>query len=197
MTTRNLAVRLLDASDLLVADANTGWTMHEAARVVAAVKHLDVYIEQPCRTYAACLVICQRTALSFVLDENIDGLPVLLQGREDRIFDAINLKISKLGGLTKARLIRDLCIEAEVAMTIEDSWGGDFVTAAIAHLAQSTPEELVLSSTDFNSYGTRKIAEGAPQRVQGRMAASDTPGLGCTPISAELGAPVFTIGLGG
>ena len=188
---------ILDPSDLLVADANTGWTMHEAARVVAAVKDLDVYIEQPCRTYQECLAIRQRTALPFVLDETIDGLPVLLQGLEDRAFDAINLKISKLGGLTKARLIRDLCIEAGVAMTIEDTWGGDIVTAAIAHLAQSTPDELVLSSTDFNSYGTRTIALGAPQRVQGRMAASDAPGLGCEPIMAELGAPVFTIGAGG
>ncbi len=55
--------------------------------------------------------------------------------------DAINLKISKVGGLTKAREIRDLCISAGVAMTMEDSWGGDIVTAAIAHLARSTPEE--------------------------------------------------------
>jgi cis-L-3-hydroxyproline dehydratase len=187
---------ILDPSDLLVADANTGWTMHEAARVVAAVKELDVYIEQPCRTYQECLSIRQRTALPFVLDENIDGLPVLLQGLEDRAFDAINLKISKLGGLTKARLIRDICIEAGVAMTIEDTWGGDFVTAAIAHLAQSTPEEFLLSTTDFNSYGTKVIAQGAPQRVDGTMAANDRPGLGCTPIPEALGAPVFTIDAG-
>jgi L-alanine-DL-glutamate epimerase-like enolase superfamily enzyme len=185
---------ILDPSDLLVADANTGWTMHEAARVVAAVADLDVYIEQPCATYAECLATRRRTALPFVMDENIDSLEVLLRGLEDHAFDAINLKISKLGGLTKARLIRDLCIEAGIAMTIEDTWGGDIVTATIAHLAQSTPEEFLLSSTDFNSYGTRKIAEGAPERENGTMAASDGPGLGCTPILAELGPPVFTIG---
>ncbi len=187
---------ILEPSDLLVADANTGWTMHEAARVVAAVRDLDVYIEQPCATYAECLTIRRRTALPFVLDENIDSLEILLRGLDDHAFDAINLKISKLGGLTKARLIRDLCIEAGVAMTIEDTWGGDIVTATITHLAQSTPEDFLLSSTDFNSYGTRTIAEGAPQRIDGTMTASDTPGLGCTPIMAELGPPVFTIGAG-
>lgn len=32
-------------------DANTGWLMHEAVRVVEAVKDLDVYIEQPCDSY--------------------------------------------------------------------------------------------------------------------------------------------------
>ena len=184
---------ILDQSDILIADANTGWTMHEAARVVAAVKDIDVYIEQPCSSYEECLAVRERTALPFILDENIDGLQTLLRGLEDRAFDAINLKISKVGGFTKARQIRDLCVSTGIAMTIEDTWGGDFVTAAIAHLAQSTPEEFLLSTTDFNSYGTKKIAEGAPQRIDGMMSASDSPGLGCKPIFAELGSPVFRI----
>jgi cis-L-3-hydroxyproline dehydratase len=185
---------ILDKKDVLVADANTGWTMHEAARVVNAVRDLDVYIEQPCFTYEECLAIRQRTPLPFVLDEVIDGLPMLQRGLNDRAFDAINLKISKVGGLTKARQMRDLCISAGVAMTIEDTWGGDFVTAAIAHLAQSTPDEFLLSTTDFNSYGTKDIATGAPKRVDGMMKASDAPGLGCKPIWEALGKPVLVIG---
>ena len=88
--------------------------------------------------------------------------------------------------------MRDLCVATGVVMTIEDTWGGDFVTAAIAHLAQSTPEEFVLSTTDFNSYGTRDIATGAPKRVNGMMHASDAPGLGCKPIHEALGPPVAT-----
>ena len=54
--------------------------------------------------------------------------------------DVINLKIGKVGGLTRARQIRDFCVAMGIAMTIEDSWGGDIVTAAIAHLAHSTPD---------------------------------------------------------
>ena len=41
----------LDPTDVLVADANTGWVKHDAMRVVRAVGDLDVYIEQPCETY--------------------------------------------------------------------------------------------------------------------------------------------------
>ena len=37
------------------------------------------------------------------------------------------------------------------------------------------------TATDFNSYVTVSIAEGAPQRVKGRMSASTQPGLGVTP----------------
>ncbi|WP_112321056.1 cis-3-hydroxy-L-proline dehydratase [Oceanibium sediminis] len=179
--------------DILVADANTGWTMHEAARVVNAVSDIDVYIEQPCPTYAECLVTRGRTALPFVLDEVITDTASLTQAIADGAMDVINLKISKVGGLTKARLMRDLCIDAGIPMTIEDTWGGDIVTAAIAHLAASTPEEFCFSATDFNSYVTVDIAEGAPRRVAGCMSASDMPGLGVTPIADTLGAPVLSI----
>ena len=80
-----------------------------------------------------------------------------------------------------------------VAMTIEDSWGGDITTAAIAHLAHSTPTEFLFTATDFNSYVTVSTAEGAPQRIQGRMAASDEPGLGVKPRWEVLGEPVLDI----
>ena len=62
--------------------------------------------------------------------------------------DVVNLKISKIGGLTKTRQARDLCASLGVAMTIEDSWGGDIVTAAIAHMAHSTPSNLLFTSTE-------------------------------------------------
>jgi L-alanine-DL-glutamate epimerase-like enolase superfamily enzyme len=107
--------------------------------------------------------------------------------------DVINLKISKVGGLTKARQIRDLCVELGIALTIEDTWGGDIVTAAVAHLAHSTPPELLFSSTDFNSYVTVSIAEGAPRRVKGRLSAPTAPGLGVQPRMDVLGKPVLTI----
>lgn len=59
----------------------------------------------------------------------------------DKSADVINLKISKVGGLTKARAIRDLAVSAGIPMNVEDTWGGDIVTAAIAHLAHSTPDD--------------------------------------------------------
>jgi cis-L-3-hydroxyproline dehydratase len=184
----------LKSGDVLIADANTGWLMHQAARVVDAVRDVDVYIEQPCLSYAECLTIRRRTAKPFVLDEVIDSLGAVLQGHADGAMDVINLKISKVGGLTRAREIRDLCLSLGIAMTIEDTWGGDIVTAAIAHLAHSTPEKFLFSATDFNSYVTRSIAEDAPKRVRGRMAAGDKPGLGVTPRMDVLGKPVVSIG---
>lgn len=185
---------LMEKGDVLVADANTGWLMHQAARVVRAVADVDVYIEQPCLTYEECLTIRRQTNHPFVLDECMDDLPALLRAHSDHAMDVVNIKISKFGGLTKARLVRDLCIEMGVAMTLEDSWGGDITTAAIAHLAHSTPEAFRFSATDFNSYVTVRMADGAPQREEGFMKASDEPGLGVRPLAGTLGRPVIDVG---
>ena len=64
-------------------------------------------------------------------------------------------------------------------------------TAAIAHLAHSTPPEFLFTATDFNSYVTVSIAADAPRRVHGRMAAPAAPGLGVTPRAEILGEPVL------
>src|SRR4029078_6623534 len=129
-----------------------------------------VYIEQPCLSLEECLTVRRRTDHPFVLDESIDSIEALLRAHALGGMDVINLKISKVGGLTRARQIRDLCVSLGIAMTIEDTWGGEIVTAAIAHLAHSTRPDLLFSSTDFNSYVTVSIADGAPQRENGRLA---------------------------
>jgi len=123
-----------------------------------------------------------------VLDESVDSLEMLQQAKADLAMDVVNLKISKLGGLTKTKQARDWCASMGIAMTLEDSWGGDITTAAIAHLAHSTPEEF-----RFNSYVTVSTAEGAPQRVDGFMAASEAPGLGIEPKFDVLGPVVVEV----
>lgn len=188
------AVRaMLRPGDRLVADANTGWTQHEAMRVTRAVRDIDVYIEQPCLSYEECLSVRRHTDHPFILDENIDSLDMLLRAKNDLAIDVVNLKISKLGGLTKIKQARDLCVSMGIAMTLEDSWGGDITTAAIAHLAHSTPEAFRFTSTDFNSYVTVSTADGAPQRVNGFMAASVLPGLGIKPKMDVLGQAVVEV----
>lgn len=184
----------LSRGDVLVADANTGWTQHAAMRVVDAVRDVDVYIEQPCMTYEQCLAVRRHTNRPFILDEVVDGIDMVVRGVADLAMDVINLKISKVGGLTRSRQIRDLCVSLGIAMTIEDTWGGDITTAAIAHLAHSTRERFLFSSTDFNSYVTVAFADGAPQRHKGRLSASNEPGLGVRPQLKKLGNPVLEVG---
>ena len=183
--------RVLAPDEILIADANTGWLAHEALRVIRGVSQVDVYIEQPCLDYEECQVVRNRCAHPFILDECIDEIGMLVRAAQERAMDVVNIKISKFGGLTRARQARDLCLDLGIAMTIEDSWGGDIVTAAIAHLAHSTPPEFLFTATDFNSYVTVSSAQGAPHREGGRLSASNDPGLGVVGRREVLGKAVM------
>lgn len=184
---------VLGKGDILVADANTGWLTHEAIRVANALEGRDFYLEQPCSTLEECLAVREHTHLPMVLDEVIRGEESLLAARERRAMDAVNLKISRLGGLTRARLMRDICESLGVAMTLEDSWGGDVTTAAIAHLVGSTRQEFYFTSTDFNSYNDVHLAPDAPMRKEGRLPVPCAPGLGIHVDEKALGRPVVTL----
>lgn len=180
--------------DVVVADANTGWLRHEAMRVVHAVSHLDnVYIEQPCLSYDECLSIRRHCPLPFVLDECIDSIDALIRAHADHALDAVNIKVSRVGGLTRAREFRDLCGHLGIPMTVEDTAGSSIAMAAVAHLAHSTPPELLFSCAAHNERVTLVTAEGAPRMTDGRMSASTAPGLGVEPIMDALGAPLFEI----
>ena len=73
-----LVSNILDQKDTLIADANTGWLMHDAMRVVKSVENLDVYIEQPCLSYQECKAIRKSTSNPFILDENINDINILI-----------------------------------------------------------------------------------------------------------------------
>lgn len=102
---------------------------------------------------------------------------MLLQAKADLGMDVVNLKISKLGGFTLTKQVRDLCISMGIAVTLDDSWGGEVTTAAIAHLVHSTPNEFSFTSTDFKSYVTVSNATGATQLEHGFMRASTALGV--------------------
>ena len=184
----------LPVDSILIADANTGWLSHQAIKIAKHVEDLDVYIEQPCVSYEECLRVRQHTNLPFILDENIHSIENLVRAYTDHAADIVNLKISKLGGLTKAKQARDLCVTFGIAMTLEDTWGSDIVTAAIAHFAHSTPEKFRFSATDFNSYCAVNVAFDGPQKNKfGQFKASEKAGLGVELKREVAGEPVFVL----
>ncbi|MFJ4156697.1 cis-3-hydroxy-L-proline dehydratase [Pseudomonas sp. NPDC089752] len=183
----------LKSGNVLAADANTGWKQHEAIRVVKAIRDVDIYVEQPCLSYEECLAVRKSTSHPIILDECMDDLRVLMRGYQDSAMDVINLKVSRVGGLTKARQFRDLCVSLGIALTIEDTWGGEIATSALTHLAHSTPKGFHFQSSAFHEYHSAAIADGGPVIKDGYMVASDAPGLGVTPRMDVLGQPLQVI----
>ena len=183
----------LQPGDVVIADANTGWLPHQAIRLVNALRDRDYYVEQPCATLAECLVVRAHAPQPMVIDELITGVGPFLQAWQAGAMDVVNIKISRVGGLTKAKQVRDLCESLGIVMTIEDSWGGDLATTAIAHLAGSTRPEFLFTSTDFNSYVDLSLADDAPRRRNGRLAVPTGPGLGIHVDERRLGSPILSL----
>jgi L-alanine-DL-glutamate epimerase-like enolase superfamily enzyme len=178
--------------DVVVADANGGWGVQDAVVAARAIEDLErVFFEQPCPTLEECLIVRERTTLPMVLDECIRDVQSLLRAYEAKALEAFNLKISKVGGLTKAKLMRDLAVELGLRVTIEDTWGGDLVTAAVAHVAASTPPDTLFTVSFMNDWTNEHIAGHQPRSQAGFGSAPTAPGLGIDVDVEALGAPLF------
>ena len=81
-----------------------------------------------------CIEVRKRTTLPMIYDEVVSDPATLLRAARDGGAGGFNLKISKVGGLTKAKLMRDLAQELGLQITVEDTWGGDIVAATSAML---------------------------------------------------------------
>jgi L-alanine-DL-glutamate epimerase-like enolase superfamily enzyme len=187
---------VLDATgeeDVVIADANGGWRMQDAVVAARLLEGLDrVFFEQPCPTLEECLYVRARTTLPMVLDEVIADAPAFLRAFHAGGMEAINLKISKVGGLTRARQIRELAETLGIRLTIEDTWGGDLVTAAVSHLAASVRPEALFTVSFMNDWTNEHIAGYEPRSRNGVGAAPPGAGLGVEVDLDMLGAPLFS-----
>ena len=183
---------LLRPGEKAMADANQGWRVDNAIRVARATRDLDFILEQPCKTYEECQQVRRVATQPMKLDECVTGLHAAQRIVADQGAEICCLKISNLGGLSKARRVRDYLVENRIPVVAEDTWGGEITSAALAHFAASTPAEFLVNSTDLMNYNTRSTGIGGPTTRDGRLFATDTPGLGVVPDYDSLGPPVAT-----
>lgn len=179
---------------LVVADANGGWSLRDALVATRMLEPLPVHLEQPCRAFADCLHVRGATTLPMIYDESVTDPESLVRAVRTGGGGAVNLKIGKVGGLTRAKLMRDLAQSLDVGLTIEDTWGGDVVTAAVSQLAASTLPRSLLTVSFFNDWTCEHVAGHQPRSVDGFGAAPTGPGLGIEVDVDALGAPLLRVG---
>ena len=177
------------AGPLVYGDWNCGADALTATRVGRAVPHLDVMLEQPCATISECANVRAATGLPMKLDESAHDLQSVIAGHQAGCMDAAALKLSKMGGLTRMRQIRDLCLSLGTQMCIEDTWGSDVTTAALLHLAASTPARGLMNTCDLSHYVSPRLDTAGPVRRNGRIAPPDGIGLGVAPDPDTLSQP--------
>jgi L-alanine-DL-glutamate epimerase-like enolase superfamily enzyme len=167
--------KLVGESKILRVDANAGWTLSEAKRIIPLLADLGIeYIEQPLAMGALSELreLKKSCPLPIFLDEDIHtsrDIPRVVGAA-----DGINIKLMKAGGLTEARRMiaaaRACDLQIMLGCMIESSLG---ITAA-AHLAPAVDHidldsHLLISNDPF---------VGVETRPNGELILPESPGLG-------------------
>jgi L-alanine-DL-glutamate epimerase-like enolase superfamily enzyme len=184
------AVSATGPEAVVVADANGGWSVLDARIAMRQMRDLPVVVEQPCRTLADCAALAAASNLPLSMDESIVTADDVFRAREAAGVAAINIKISRVGGLTNAARMRDLLQDLGIMVSVEDTWGGDIITAAVSHLAASTRPESLLMTSFFNDWTDGHLAGHHPRSQHGRGSAPLGPGLGIEVDAGVLGEPL-------
>ena len=176
--------------DRVVVDANGHLPEHEAIRLAAHLRDVDIYLEQPCATTRECGSVRQQSGRAMVLDESLTDFPALMNALQSGGLDAARLKLSRFGGITPLRKARDICAATGTAISIEDSAGSDVVSAAVLHLAASIPTERRFDAFIPSGEVREHVALVPLVPHEGRARVPLGPGLGVEVDLESLGAPV-------
>ncbi|MFC3174013.1 mandelate racemase/muconate lactonizing enzyme family protein [Novosphingobium bradum] len=179
---------------VIVADSNGGWSLAAAKLAIQGMAGLPVYVEQPCRSTTDCILAHRNSALPLVLDESIVDNDEVYRAKYEANAVSINLKFGKLGGLTNLVRARDLVQDLNMAVSVEDMWGGDIITAATSHIAATTRPESLLMTPFFNDWTDGHTAGYSPRSQNGFGSAPTAPGLGIEVDAGYLGQPEFVVG---
>ena len=183
---------ILKPGEKMMCDANRGWTQEDARRVAAAADtlppDLDLLIEQPCATHEECVTIRRMCRRPMILDEVIDNVGDLARAVADDALDAVVIKVSHAGGLSRARDMARFAAHMGIRMRIEDTVGADIVRSAVAHLAATVPERWLLAA--YAHPAPMTLAETDTDVRDGRLFAGSDVGLGVKADDGVLGEPV-------
>ena len=179
------------ADDRIFYDVNRAWTRAEAVTVMNAVADLPVTFEQPSETLDDCLAIRRLTRAPIAIDERLETLGDMTRIVTDRIAEQINIKINRVGGLTKAARIRDLAMAHGIRIAVMPTGGTVLADTDATHLAQTIPEPFLFAGWSCQDMITVDPAPGRGTRTRdGTMTIPMEPGLGVAPDEDWLGAPV-------
>lgn len=177
----------------LAVDANRGWTARDTVFVSEQCRELMLVLEQPCSSYEEILSVRPRVHHPLYLDENAEDLGVILRSIKDQAADGFGLKVTRVGGISAMRTIRDVCRRMGLPITCDDSWGGDIIAAACVHLGATVKPRLSegvwIAAPYIEGHYDRqngiKIRSGWIQVPEG-------PGLGIHPDTSLFGQPVLS-----
>ena len=170
-------------------DVNRAWTPAVAIEVMNAVSARG-WFEQPCETLEQCARVRRLTIQPIMLDECLLSVEDHLAAWRDGVCEGVKIKPNRLGGLSRARQVRDFGIAVGWRMHVEDAGGTVVADTAAMHLALATPREHRLASWLCQPHLQDDPAPGRGARNDGgAIRLPNASGLGVAPDEAWLGEP--------
>jgi len=176
--------------DLFV-DCNRGWTVSQAIQASSACRDLKLAIEQPCATYAECATARAHLHHPLILDESATDLATIARAIATGVADGFGMKLTRIGGISGMRAVRDLCEAFKTPTSCDDSWGGDIIAAACVHVGATLQPHLSRGAWISDPYQAGHYDEAhGPRIVNGMIAVPPGPGLGITIPEGCFGSPI-------
>ncbi|MEL6283679.1 MAG: enolase C-terminal domain-like protein [Pseudomonadota bacterium] len=177
--------------EIILYDVNRAWTRAQAITVMNAVADLGVTFEQPCETLDDLAAIRPLTRSPISVDERLETLGDMTRIARDGLAEVVNIKLNRVGGLSKARRIRDVALSHGVQCYVMATGGSVLADTEAGHLAQSIPPEMRLATWSCQEMLSVDVAPGRGLRNHnGDLTVADAPGLGVEPDLGALGEPV-------
>lgn len=176
----------------LLADANRGWTQRQAINFSRATSDIALALEQPCDSLADHYAIQHKVCHPIYLDESADSVSTVMDSISSGLAQGFGMKVSRVGGLTPMRTVRDLAAARKIPHTVDDTWGGDIVAASCVHMAASclpTQHEGTWLSESYTA-GSYPMLTAPITNQDGWINLPDGPGLGVEPRLDQWGPPV-------
>ncbi len=182
---------LLPGTDLAV-DTNRGWSTTEAVQVSQACSSITMSLEQPCATEAELAHVKSQIQHPIIVDENATDLGSVARMISSGLANGFGLKLTRLGGLTAMRAVRDLCMATRTPMSSDDAWGGDIVAAAGVSLGATLDPQFSRGAWLAHPYHDTHYDETNGPRIIDGFATlpAGGPGLGLVLETAQFGDPV-------
>lgn len=172
-------------------DANRGWTVRDIIFVSNQCRDINFVMEQPLNTLDEIAVARPLINHPIYLDENTEDLGAVVRAIGQGLADGFGLKVTRLGGLSVMRTVRDLCALRSLPHTCDDSWGGDIIAAACVAIGATVRPELSEGVWLADPYIEQHYDSTNGIRIEnGWIKVPEGPGLGIVPDEGVFGAPV-------
>lgn len=169
-------------------DANQGYTLHEAVKVLRAVEDENIlYCEQPLPIWdlEGHAKLRQLTTVPIGLDESFATVRDVLTIAKLRCADVGIIKLIKCGGLFRAQQLASIAEAAGMACVVTSTFDTQIGAAHCLHLASALP--CTIYACDLTCFVSQpKMAVNSHILASGFLEVGESPGCGVSSLT-EIG----------